>query len=199
MATKTKKAKKVDDKIKELKDKIVSNSKDSEWGKKMLSQLTSLQKQADVEAVELIVPTKEVKDKIDFGSCMILRTIRGYLFVAKGGLSTFVDLRMVSICAMLNTIFELHTKADKTEEEQQLYDSFVSAVQYVFQTPIFASLNDVSLFSVASNILSVFNEYCTENIDKATLHEETEEDIKANIAHDNIAKVLDEAIQDMKQ
>lgn len=180
--------KSLNEQIKEIKDKLVSNSKDAEWGKKMTNELLSLHTRSLHRPVELEIPVKEVKETIDFGACKVSRTIRGYLFEAKGGLYTFVESRMGRVCAMFNTIFELHAKEDKTEEEQKLYDAFVDAVLYVFQAPIFASLSEISLFAIATNILSVFNEYGKEYFEKAEAHDETEDDIEANNEAEKIAK-----------
>lgn len=181
----------LNEQIKEIKDKLVSNSKDAEWTKKMTNELLSLHTRSLHQPVELEIPTKEVKETIDFGACKISRTIRGYLFEAKGGMYTFVESRMSRVCAMFNTIFELHAKENKDEEEQKLYNAFVDAVQYVLQAPIFASLSEISLFAIATNIRSVFNEYCKEYFEEAEATEETEEDIKANDEDEKIAKGLE--------
>lgn len=191
MANQKKKKPTIDEQIKDLKSQIVANSKDAEWTKKMLAKLTSLQRGALVEPVELIVPQKEVQETIDMGSCKISRTIRGYLLEAKGGMFTFVNNRMASVCAMLNTLFELN-KPEKvqSEEDKELFDSFSSAVLYVFQGLIFSSLKDEMLFGIATDILTRFNAYCQENVDNAELHEETAEDIEKNIAFENMGQAM---------
>ena len=163
--------------IKQIKQDLISNSKDAKWAKQLISKLVSLQKQEDVEPVELIVPTKEVKESIDFGPCKISRTTRGFLFEAKGGLKTFIEFRMSRVCVMFRTLFELHGKVDKTDDEKELYDSFSSAVLYVCQALIFSSLNEASLFNNAANILKTFNEYCQENADNIQPSEENEIDM----------------------
>lgn len=178
------------EKIAELKKRIIG-CKDAKLTESLINELLALHKQSLHEPTELIVPVKEVKDTIDFGHCKISRTIRGYLYEAKGGLYTFVESRMASVCAMCDTIFEIHGKDDLTEEDRQLYDSFVNAVQYVFQTPIFASMNEGSLFSIATEILRVFNDYCAENYTNAEGVEETEEDIKANNEFEQMGQAIE--------
>lgn len=179
------------EKIAELKKRIIG-CKDAKLTESLINELLVLHKQSLHEPTELMIPVREVKDTIDFGHCKISRTIRGYLFEAKGGLYTFVESRMASVCTMCNTIFELHSKDDLTEEDRQLYDSFVDAVQYVFQAPIFASMNEGSLFSIATEIIRVFNEYCTENYINAEAIEESENDIRKNIAFENAGKAMEE-------
>lgn len=181
----------IKDKIKEIKNRIISNSKDAEWANKMLLELVSLQKQEDVEPVELIVPTKEVRETLDFGAVKIMRTIRGYLVQCKGGMATFVELRMSAVCAMINTLFELHGK-ERNEEDENIYEAFREAVLYIFQAPIFASLSDELLFGIATDILRRFKEYSEPK--QEIPHEETEEDIKENIEVENTAKAIEQMV-----
>lgn len=182
----------IEEKIQTLTKQIVANSKDAEWAKKMLAELTSLQKQADIEAVELIVPTKEVKQTIDYGAYSLKKTPRGILFTTKGGMSTFVEMRMQSVYEMLSQVFYLHDNPPEDEEAKSVYESFETAVAYLMQAPIFGSLNDKTLFSTATNLIRVFNEYCEENYNNAQHHEESEEDIRKNIVADNMASALEQ-------
>ena len=186
------KPKTISEKIADAKAQIISNSKDAKWAKTTLDKLISLQKQDDIEPVEMIVPTKEVKETIDSGSVRISRTIRGFLFEAKGGMYTFVDNRMVAVCAMLHTLFELHNK-ERNEEEESLYFSFQNAVSYIFQTPIFASLDEKMLFRTAADILKNFREYI-EIKENTAPHEETEKDIESN----NVAEQYADALEELK-
>lgn len=175
-----KKAQKIEDKIADLKKQIIANSKDAEWTKKMLVNLTSLQKQADVEAVELIVPVKEVKQTINFDAYTLKKTPRGILFTAKGGLYTFVESRMQAVYEMLDRVFYIHDNPAEDEETQNLYSAYTDAVAYCMQSPIFCSLGEKTLYETATTLLRCFNEHCEENYEKAELYEETEEDVKAN-------------------
>lgn len=169
----------IKERIAELKKKIVAST-DKHQTSRLLDDLLALQRQDVIEPVELIVPVKEVKESIDFGACKISRTIRGFLFEAKGGLYTFVESRMQSIYTMLDHLFQLHNKEDKTDDEVDMYNLFRDAVLYVFQAPIFASINERMLFEISTDMLRHFNEYYDENYTNAEPHEETEEDIKAN-------------------
>lgn len=179
----------IGEQIAQVKQDITANSKDAHWAQKLLSKLTALQKEADNEPVELIVPCKEVKDTIDFGACKVSRTIRGYLFEAKGGLHTFVSLRMERVCAVFNTLFELSKKTDEVDKE--IYDAFSNAVQYIGQALIFSSLNEKSLFANATAMIHNFNEYCDEHYHNAEEVEETEEDIKENMELEKASEAME--------
>lgn len=189
------KKRKTEDKIKNLKNQIVTNSKDAEWAKKMLVRLTSLQKQSDIEAVELVVPVKEVKQTLDFESYSLKKTPRGILFTAKGGMNVWVEMRMQSVYEMLDRVFYLHDNPAEDDETKEIYQAYSDAVGYCLQSPIFCSLGEKMLFEVAATLLRGFNEYCNENIDNAALREETEEDIRKNIYFENTSKAIDEMLE----
>lgn len=175
-----------------LRQQIIANSKDAKWAENQIGLLLSIQKDLLHEPTELIVPVKEVKESLDFGSCKISRTIRGYLFEAKGGMHTFVDNRMTSVCDMLQAIFDLHDKEDKTDDENIIYQNARDAILYVFQSPIFASLDERSLFDIAAAILRTFNDYAQECYTDAKPVDETEEDIRDNITFEQAGKAIEQ-------
>lgn len=188
------KKKSTNEKIAELKKRIVG-CKDPKLTEQLLNQLLGLHKSTFEMNRLLDIPLSEVRETIDFGACEISRTIRGYLFTAKGGMYTFVEYRMTSICTMLQTLFDLHSKADKTEDENAIYNAFSSAVLYCFQCIIFSSMNEETLYGNATDILRRFEDYANEHYNNAKPAPESEQDIKENIEEENIARGL-EAIAD---
>lgn len=163
----------------------------------MLKSLEKLRQQEAVEAVEVEVTTKSVTDEIDFGETKIQRCAKGFLFTAKGGLQTLVSWRMERVCKMCETLFYYRDYAPKEEEAQKLVSALTNAILYVFQAPIFASLNEQTLVYTATDILRRFNDAAEAMIDSAEPSEETEEDVKANIKAENedkaLAQLVDEA------
>lgn len=176
--------KELEKKISDVKAKIMANSKDARFADKLIADFVSLQRQKDVEAVELVVPVSEVTGERDLGSIRLVKTHRGFLFEAKGGMSTFVHLRMTSLYEALDALYGLLGKESHTEEE----DAFINAFLYILQTPIFCSLDQSVLYGVAANILSLFNEYASSVMDSMP-KPEAKEDIEKNIAweRDNAA------------
>lgn len=189
----------LNEKIKSAKDKIISNSKDAAWTKKMLNELLSLQRQADVEPMELNVPVSEVKDTADADSFKVIRTIRGYLFQTRGGaLSTFVELKYATVCSMLDTLMGLIKKSEKEEYER----FYIDCISYVMQAPIFAAMGlslpaygkpaeHDSLFNIGTAILKEFGRFSEKHFAEAEVSAETEEDINENIAQENMAHTLE--------
>lgn len=179
---------KTEDLIKDLTNQIISNSKDAKWAKDMLSQLKGLYQMDKL----IDVPLKDVTDKLDFGANVLYKVRDGYVWECKGGMSTHVTVRMSRVCVMLNTIFELHAKEDKTDDEQTSFDAFVDAVSYMFQAPIFSSLDERALFQNATSILSTFQEFCNENYTNAEAVEESEQDLLDNAEFEQQSKALEE-------
>lgn len=184
------KPQKLEEKIKAAKDLIVANSKDGARAKKLVASLTSLQKQADIEAVELIVPTKEVVDEIKEDTYSYKRTPRGILFQTKSGLNVFVENRLIRTHGMLNQLFEIKNNPPKDDEMKGALEAFAGATTYLMQAPIFGSLSEKILFEVAAKIIEQFNEFTAEFVDNAELNEETEQDIQKN-------NVVIEALQEI--
>lgn len=188
----------IDERIKTLKEQIISNGKDARWTKNMLSELLSLQKQKDVVPVELCVPVQEVRDLADGDSFKVTKTVRGYLFQTRGGeLSTFVDSKYQSVCSMLDTLMGLINKSDKEEYEQ----AYLDCISYVMQAPIFAAMglslpaygmtaDHEPLFNIGIAILKEFNRFNEKYFIDAEEHKDTEEDVEENNATENAADAL---------
>lgn len=184
--------KKIKDKIKEIKTLLVSNSKNARHTETLIADLLKLHKAQESMNKIVDVPIAEVTEELDFGAWSLHKTNKGILFTAKGGMYTFVEMGMTSVYTMLQNIFEM-----KKDEEQykDMLDTYTSAVAYVFQCPIFASLDQPSLFSIATEILKVFNDFCNTNYLNAKDPEYTEEDIKKDfeqqLINEGIEKILD--------
>lgn len=172
------KAAKLSDKIKESKAKIIAISKDTAFAKKELSYLLSLQKQADIEAVELVVPSKEIEETVECGSYVVKKTPRGILFQCKNGVSTFVESRAIGVHSMLSCFFnKTEVNDEATAEMLEIYKDCVS---YAMQAPIFASIDTGISIDLATFLVRAFNEYTSANAVNANLREEAAEDVIAN-------------------
>lgn len=173
--------KSIKDKIKEMEKAIVALCNDSHHATSMLNELLRLQKASDEMNMELSIPISEVKESIDYPAYSVKRTTRGILFSCKGGLHTFVESRMTATYQMLMRLFELELNKDNISDDMKEYvDAYKDSVAYIMQTPIFASMGEESLYSIATAILSTFNKYVEENYTNAKIHKENEQDIDEN-------------------
>lgn len=175
--------------LKEKQDKLIkqllSNAKDAKWAEQQVRDILSIQRQLDVEAVELIVPTKEVKATFNADAYTVSKTTRGILFAAKGGMSTFVDMRMQSLYLMLELVYF----GENIYESESDASAWREAVATIMQAPIFASLGDKALFDIATFIVKSFRENAEQYLE-VPVQPETQEDIEANIAHEQANEAL---------
>jgi hypothetical protein len=170
----------------------VTNSKDAKYAHKLLDRILDLQKQIDVKSVEIMVTTSSVTDEIDFGATKIQRTAQGFLFTAKGGIQTLIGWRMQSVCNMIQPLFDFRNTPTDDEEEKKFREIYQSAVLYILQSPIFASLSQGLMYDIATTMLRGFNEIAAEKVDNAEPTEETEADIKEEIEDENASRFIDE-------
>lgn len=184
-------AKKTKDKIKEVKTKIISNSKDAHFAESLLSELAELYKKQEAMYKLVDVPIAEVTEEADFGAWSLHKTAKGILFSAKGGMHTFVEMQMTSVYTMLNNVFEVNNDKEKYGD---MANTYISAIAYVFQCPIFSSLSQQSLFAIATDILKAFNEFCETNYIKASEPDYTENDIKLDIEQEKLTESLETVI-----
>lgn len=181
----------ITEKLTALVDSLIADAEDAAKMESDLERLLSLQKQLDVEPVELIVPCAEVTATLDFGAYTIKKTAHGFLFSTRAGFSTFVSYNVRSVADMLQAIFDLHESDSISRED---FDLYVSAVAYAMQAAIFASMRPESLYAISSSILSEFNDYTSGIVESA----ETEDEVKQNIAFADMTAAIEAISEDVK-
>lgn len=165
------------EKLKEAKTKIIANSKDAHFATALIDELVGLQKQADVEPVELIVPCAEVEHthKIDNVTSLI-KTIRGYLY--KHGETSYIYVPF-GLNRLYNTMVEfdeLLGKKERSEDE----DLTISMIQRMLQWHTVAFYDAESLIESATASVKILNGVIDRN-KIADYVPETESDIKENV------------------
>lgn len=182
----------IQQKLKEVKNKIVTNSKDAHFANSLIEELVSLQKQADVVPTEIFIPVSDIEKSHDFGATKLSKTVNGkFIFEAKGGLYTIVDIRLQSLYTLCQSIFDAMNNPPEDETLRDISKDYATAVSYIFQAPIFCSLNDNVLLDVATALLQSFQKNVQSVLAK-DLQPEKESDVAANIVLDNAAKVLED-------
>lgn len=181
-------------KLKECKAKIVANSKDAHFANALIDELIGLQKQADIEPTEIHIALSDVEKSYDFDSVKLSKTKTGkYIFEAKGGMWTIVDMRMQSLYGACEHICEYLDSPSEDKETDELEQSLRDAMMYAFQTPILCSLDQRMLYDLMAKMLETFNAYATELMPKEPATE-TEADIKANIEFEQERKAVEELV-----
>lgn len=191
------KAQTIEEKLEAVKNNIVANSKDAKWAKDLLDSLTFLQKQADIEAVELIVPTKNVKKEYNLNETIVIKeTPQGYLFHCRSGFDIFVPTYIRGLYEMLSEVCDFIENPSPDKEEEEIRRMYINAVSYIFQAPIFACAVSVEgMLDMATFIISKFNEYCTKEVENATLKEETKQDVIENADSQKVDAIFNESVK----
>lgn len=184
-----KQEKSVKAKIIEASNELKKLSTDAEATAKVLRRLRGLQKQEFSEDVELFIPLEDVTERYNFGATELCKTKTGYLFIAKGGLYTFVSFRMVRVCDLLEQIIGYKQNPSASDEERRLEESFTDCVLYNLQAIIFASMSAEVTVGNAAAIVGNFNAAAKELLEKE-LKEVDEETEKDNIAFQQATSVL---------
>ena len=175
-------------KLKEVKAKIKTNSKDAHFAEALIDELVGLQKQADIEPVELIVPSAEVEHthQIDDVTTLV-KTAKGYLY-KHGKLSyVWVPFGLNTLWKTLNELDEILAKDERTEEEGVV----VSMINRMMQWHTVAFYDAEALIDSAHASVKILND-AIERYKQDVTAKETEGDIKANADFDSATKAVDE-------
>lgn len=189
--------------IKDLTNKIISNSKDAKWANEMVHELLRLQKQSDDMNKEIDVPISEVLETVSFGNTEVAKTIRGYLFKTTyhSGLWTFIGSNYGNVCDLL----QLAMDAQKVIDEKRDWagcQELVEDVEFIFQAPLFATMgwslpmigkeaDTKSLLNISNAIRAEINRFNEEHGKPTEPRQETEEDIKANNEMESLGRVVE--------
>lgn len=178
------------EKLKEAKAKIKANSKDAHYADTLIEELVSLQKQADIEPVELIVPTAEVEHtrRIDEVTTLI-KTVRGFLYKHGNTSYLWIPFGLNSLYSTLCEVDELLGKEERTEEEGVM----ISAVNRMLQWHTVAFYDAETLIDSANASIKILADAITRH-KRRIGPKETEEDIKANTEFENVSKAVDKAV-----
>lgn len=175
-------------KLKEVKAKIKTNSKDAHFAEALIDELVGLQKQADIEPVELIVPSAEVEHTYQIDDVTTLvKTAKGYLY-KHGNLSyVWVPFGLNTLWKTLNELDEILAKDKYTEEEGVV----VSMINRMMQWHTVAFYDAETLVASADASVKILNDAIA-RYKKNMGTKETEGDIKANADFNNATKAVDE-------
>ena len=179
--------KQLQEKLKEVKAKIKANSKDAHFAEALIEELVGLQKQADIEPVELIVPCAEVEQTYQIDDVTTLvKTAKGYLY--KHGSLTYIwiPFGLNTLWQTMNDLAELLGKSERTEEE----DIMISMVNRMLQWHTVAFTDTESLIDSAQASVKILNDAIKRYEDKIN-PKETQEDIKANTEFAEASKAVE--------
>lgn len=174
------------EKLKEVKAKIKANSKDAHFAEALTDELVGLQKQADIEPVELIVPCAEVEQTYRIDDVTTLaKTPKGYLYKHGNLTYIWVPFGLNTLWQTMNEFEDLLAKEERTEEEGIM----ISMVNRMLQWHTVAFTDAESLIDSANASVNILNAAIKRYEDRVN-PKETQEDIKANAAFADASKAI---------
>lgn len=175
------------EKLKEVKAKIKANSKDAHFAEALIDELVGLQKQADIEPVELIVPTSEVEHTYQIDDVTTLtKTPKGYLYKHGNLTYIWIPFGLNTLWQTMSDLDELLGKEERTEEE----DIMISMVNRMLQWHTVAFTDAESLIDSANASVNILNAAMKRYEDRVN-PKETKEDIKANTEFAEASKAVE--------
>ena len=174
-------------KLKEVKAKIKTNAKDAHFAEALIEELVGLQKQADIEPVELIVPSAEVEHTYQIDDVTtLIKTARGYLYKHGNMSYIWVPFGLNTLWQTMNELDEILGKEERTEEE----DVTISMINRMMQWHTVAFYDAETLIDSANASVKILNDTLARYKERIST-KETEGDIKSNVEFSNASDAID--------
>lgn len=181
------------ERLEEVKNNLITNSKDAHWAKNAIDELLSLKGQIEHEPTLVYLPVKDVENKLDGGTFeMSIMKDGTAVYHTYGGLTVVAKPNLTSLAGTIaEYVGSQEYVTTLNEEEKELFDLDLSAFGYIMSLPMFAFSNKEFTYSIASNIVE-FLRKSTDELLNEELREETVEDIEMNERFKDASLALEE-------
>lgn len=181
------------ERLDEVKNNLITNSKDAHWAKNAIDELLSLKGQLEHEPTLVYLPVKDVENKLEGGTFeMSIMKDGTAVYHTYGGLTVVATPNLTSLAGTIaEYVGSQEYVATLNEEEKELFDLDLSAFGYIMSLPMFAFSNKEFTYSIASNIVEFLRKSADELLNEE-LHEETSEDIEMNERFKDASLALEE-------
>lgn len=140
-------------KIEEVKNLIVTNSKDAHWAKNAVEELISLKGQLEHEPTIAYLPIKDIEKTLSSDTFeMHVMKDGTAVYHVFGGLTVIARPNLVSLSGII-TDYVLSQDVELSDEEKELFGLDLSAFGYIMSLPMFAFSDPEFKYSIASNIV----------------------------------------------
>lgn len=181
------------ERLDEVKNNLIANSKDAHWAKNAINELLSLKGQLEHEPTLVYLPVKDVENKLEGGTFeMSIMKDGTAVYHTYGGLTVVAKPNLTSLAGTIaEYVGSQEYVATLNEEEKELFDLDLSAFGYIMSLPMFAFSNKEFTYSIASNIVEFLRKSADELLNEE-LHEETSEDVEMNERFKDASLALEE-------
>lgn len=177
--------------LKQIIERIKSNSKDAHYAQSLIDDLLSIKGQMDVEPMHFCIPDKDVVRIFDNDNVRIA-LCKGYIgYELKGGIYTFVSPRMKALYGHLKELCDLKDNYDNLSDEVKfIYDQLYYRTSVAFLSFLYLPISDKKYIEITDFLEQKMNELSKELLNKP-LQEETHEE---NAEFENKMQALEEAM-----
>ena len=181
------------ERLEEVKNNLITNSKDAHWAKNAIDELLSLKGQLEHEPTLVYLPVKDVENKLDGGTFeMSIMKDGTAVYHTYGGLTVVAKPNLTSLAGTIaEYVGSQEYVATLNEEEKELFDLDLSAFGYIMSLPMFAFSSKEFTYSIASNIVEFLRKSADELLNEE-LREETAEDNEMNERFKDASLALEE-------
>ena len=177
-------------KISDIKNRIVTNSKDSHFAKELIDELLSVKGQSMITETELDCGVKE--KEISSNSFRIVITNKGILYHEYGGYNIFVTPNNRKLYGALAELVENFENDSKLEgEDKKTNENITSLILFCLSAPKTAFLDYKATYDIGTSVVKNINRIYEELINKPLQDETVLEDIdykEAELAMEKIKK-----------
>lgn len=184
----------MNDKIIELREKLVELSKDPIETRKLLDQLAEAEiDQNNVES-PFHVGKKDIEETKDLEVGKLHKTKNGYCLHYYGGFSVLVDEKLMSTAAALQEIMDGVPSDITDKDEKEGVELMLSAAEQIFRLPMYVFSNPAVMLNLAAmglmyqNLLQKMSEVPTEETENPEYDKFL---LQMNEMMDNFAKGLE--------
>lgn len=184
----------------EVKNLIISNSKDAHWAKNAIDDLLSLKGQLDNEPTIVYTPISKIERTVK-GDTFELHEMKDgtAIYHVYGGYTVVVDARMSSLNMAIKDYIDLMSDSSNLSEENRTnFELSLSAFGYIMSCPMFAFTSEEFTFDLASKIVEFLRE-SSESLLNEELKDETSEDVDLNNRFKDATMALEELKEDINK
>ena len=188
------------DRFNEVKNQLLTNSKDAHWAKNAIEELVSLKGQLDHEETLVYLPKKNVEDIVSNDTFELAVMKDGTaIYKTFGGYTVIANANLVSLNDKITEFVRLDKELDDTtEEERENIKLDLAAFGYILSLPTFV-FSDVNFtYEMAGHIVKYLREKYDEAVNSEPLAE-TPEDIIENQRFRDASLAIDELGDEIKK
>lgn len=123
-----------------------------------IDKLISLQKQLDVEPVEVVIESKDVIKEYDFGHFSIVRA-KGAFMYKSSGYRLIIKPTLGKLYTILGYVFDIKDNYEESsDDEKRTFDNCINLIGVFFNIPLTTFIDNIYTVNLYEKIIESTNE-----------------------------------------